>query len=101
MPKHIHSGAKVIEVATSVAVCIFNVGFIPILKMITLMRLKVGPEAYSFAVKRDNAWIELSEIRTSKVSEEARRGDWKRKTRKMPFSMSRKVSCMQQEWSIE
>ncbi|CAD6218422.1 GSCOCG00011449001-RA-CDS [Cotesia congregata] len=71
-PKHIHSGPKIIEIATFLAVCIFNEGFIPILKMMTLMGMKIGPEAHSFAVRRDNARIERSEIRTSNASKEAR-----------------------------
>ncbi|XP_044577106.1 uncharacterized protein LOC123260173 [Cotesia glomerata] len=71
-PKHIHSGPKIIEIATFLAVCIFNEGFIPILKMMTLMGMKIGPKAHSFAVRRDNARIERSEIRTSNASKEAR-----------------------------
>ncbi|XP_044578272.1 uncharacterized protein LOC123260944 [Cotesia glomerata] len=71
-PKHIHSGPKIIEIATFLALCIFNEGFIPILKMMTLMGMKIGPEAHSFAVRRDNARIERSEIRTSNASKEAR-----------------------------
>lgn len=36
------------------------------------MGMKIGPEAHSFAVRRDNARIERSEIRTSNASKEAR-----------------------------
>lgn len=71
-PKHIHSGPEIIEIATFIAVCIFNEGFIPILKMMTIMGVKIGPEAHAFAVKRDNARIDRSEIRTSIASKEAR-----------------------------
>ncbi|XP_074102194.1 uncharacterized protein LOC141529520 [Cotesia typhae] len=71
-PKHIHSGSQVIEIATFIAVCIFNDGFFPILKMMTLMGMQIGPETHSFAVRRDNARIERSEIRTSNASKEAR-----------------------------
>ena len=71
-PKHIHSGCQVIEIATFIAVCIFTEGFIPILKMMTPMGMQIRPEAHSFAVRRDNARIERSEIRTSNASKEAR-----------------------------
>ncbi|XP_074096654.1 uncharacterized protein LOC141525864 [Cotesia typhae] len=71
-PKHIHSGSQVIEIATFIAVCIFNDGFFPILKMMTLMGMQIGPETHSFAVRRNNARIERSEIRTSNASKEAR-----------------------------
>ncbi|CAH2105286.1 unnamed protein product [Euphydryas editha] len=40
--------------------------------MMTLMGIKIGPEAHSFAVKRDNARIDRSEIRASNASKEAR-----------------------------
>ena len=73
-PKHIHSGAQIIEIATFIAVCIFNEGFIPILKMMTLMGIKIGTEAHSFAVRRDNARIDRS-----------------------VFMKSRKARCMKQE----
>lgn len=71
-PKHLHSGAQIIEIATFLAVCIFNEGFLPLLKIITIMGMKIGPEAHSFAVKRDNARINRSEIRASSALKEAR-----------------------------
>ncbi|XP_074108761.1 uncharacterized protein LOC141533663 [Cotesia typhae] len=71
-PKHIHSGSQIIEIATFIAVCIFNEGFIPILKMMTIMGVKIGPEAHAFAIRRDNARIDRSEIRASSASKEAR-----------------------------
>lgn len=36
------------------------------------MGIKIGPEAYSFAVKRDNARIDRSEERASNASKKAR-----------------------------
>ncbi len=36
------------------------------------MGIKIGTEAHSFAVRRDNARIDRSEVRTSNASEEAR-----------------------------
>lgn len=71
-PKHIHAGVHIIEIATFIAVCIFNEGFIPLLKMISLMGMSIGPEAYAFAIRRDNVRIKRSEIRTSDASKEAR-----------------------------
>ncbi|XP_048512253.1 uncharacterized protein LOC125501155 [Athalia rosae] len=71
-PKHIHAGLRVIEIATFIAVSIFNEGFIPILKMMSLMGMDIGSEAHAFATKRDNAPINRSEIRTSNALKEAR-----------------------------
>ncbi|GFY04876.1 hypothetical protein TNCV_2175321 [Trichonephila clavipes] len=40
--------------------------------MLTLMGIKIGPEAYAFAVKCDNIRIEHSEIRAFNGLKEAR-----------------------------
>jgi len=71
-PKHIHAGPKTIEIATFFAVSIFNEGFIPILKILDVMGITIGPEANAFAARRDEARIERSELRTSKASKEGR-----------------------------
>lgn len=44
-PKQIHSGAKIIESVTFIAVWIFNEGFISILKIMTLIEIKIDLEA--------------------------------------------------------
>ncbi|XP_044583471.1 uncharacterized protein LOC123264301 [Cotesia glomerata] len=71
-PKHIHAGPKTIEIATFFAVSIFNEGFIPILKILDVMGITIGPEANAFAARRDEARIERSELRTSEASKEGR-----------------------------
>ncbi|GIY11775.1 uncharacterized protein CDAR_312281 [Caerostris darwini] len=52
-PKHIHAGPKTIEIATFFAVSIFNEGFIPILKILDVMVITIGPDANAFAARRD------------------------------------------------
>ena len=47
-------------------------GFIPVLKILSVMRITIGPEAHAFAVRRDEVRIERSELRASKASKEAR-----------------------------
>ncbi|XP_044574589.1 uncharacterized protein LOC123258566 [Cotesia glomerata] len=71
-PKHIHAGPKTIEIATFFAVSIFNEGFIPILKILDVMGIAIGPEANAFKARRDEARIERSELRTSEASKEGR-----------------------------
>ena len=44
---------KLTEIATYIAVCMFNGGFISILKIITIMGITIGPEAHAFVVIRD------------------------------------------------
>ncbi|XP_068988155.1 uncharacterized protein [Bombus flavifrons] len=71
-PKHIHAGTQTIQISTFLAVCIFNEGFIPILKILSVMGITIGPEAHAFAVRRDEVRIECSELRVSEASKEAR-----------------------------
>lgn len=71
-PKYIHAGTQTIQISTSLAVCIFNEGFIPILKILSVMGITIGPEAHAFAVGRDEVRIERSELRASEASKEAR-----------------------------
>ena len=42
------------------------------MKIMTIVRVKSGPEERAFATRRDNARIDLSEIRASSASKEAR-----------------------------
>ena len=71
-PKHIHAGTQTIQISTFVAVCIFNEGFISILKILSVMGITIGPEAHAFAVRQDKVRIECSELRASETSKEAR-----------------------------
>ena len=71
-PKHIHAGTQTIQISTFLAVCIFNEGFIPILKILSVIGITIGPEAHAFAVRRDEVRIERSELRASEASKEPR-----------------------------
>ncbi|XP_066590769.1 uncharacterized protein [Prorops nasuta] len=71
-PKHLHSGAKVVELATYLAVLIFNEGFQPILKIMEIMGADIGINAQGFVHNRDNSRIERSEKRISDFVKQAR-----------------------------
>ena len=71
-PKHIHARTQTIQISTFLAVCIFNEGFIPILKILSIMGITIGPEAHAFAVRRDEVRIERIELRASEASKEAK-----------------------------
>ena len=47
-------------------------GFLPILKIMGVMGIKIGPEAHAFGSKRDETRIRRSEVRASDASKEAR-----------------------------
>ena len=71
--KYIHAGMQTIQISIFLAVCIFNEDFIPILKILSVMGITIGPEAHAFAVlRRDEVRIERSELRASEAPQEAR-----------------------------
>ncbi|XP_044594846.1 uncharacterized protein LOC123272208 [Cotesia glomerata] len=71
-PKHVHAESQTIEIANCLTVCIFNEGFYPILQIMSLMGIKIGLESYGFAVRRNAARIERSEVRASDASKKER-----------------------------
>jgi len=60
-PKHFHSGAKIVETATFLAIIIFNEGFMTILKVINVMGVTIGQQAEMYANFRNEAHIICSE----------------------------------------
>lgn len=48
-PKHLHSGAKTVELATNIACNIFNDGHHAILKMMELLGLEIGLQTKAYA----------------------------------------------------
>ena len=70
--RHIHAGTQTIQIFTFPAVCIFNEAFIPILKILSVMGITIGPETREVAIRRDDVRIERSELRASEASKEAR-----------------------------
>lgn len=71
-PKHIFVGKKVVEIATNCALCIFNEGFKPLLKIMEVMGVTVGQAAAALAEQKDNARILAANNRTSDASKERR-----------------------------
>ncbi|XP_076396333.1 uncharacterized protein LOC143265856 [Megachile rotundata] len=71
-PKHLHSGPKIVEIATSLAVIIFNQGFEPVLKTMDVLGCQIGFNAQTYARYRDEARIDRSERRVDKYTKLAR-----------------------------
>ncbi|XP_026471717.1 uncharacterized protein LOC113375996, partial [Ctenocephalides felis] len=70
-PKHLHSGPKIVEIASYLAIIIFNEGFQGILKVMSIMGCPVGREAQAYVEKRDEKRILRSERRVSDVVKQA------------------------------
>ncbi|EZA47766.1 hypothetical protein X777_15276, partial [Ooceraea biroi] len=67
-PKHLHAGVKVVEIATFLAVIIFNKGFMPIFKLMNVMGVSIGQQAVMYANSRNEARITRSERRSTTFS---------------------------------
>lgn len=77
-PKHIHAGAKTVEVASFIATCIFNEGFLTILKIMALMGITIGNTAYEYALCRNDERLSRAECKakaSSKAGRIARRAE--------------------------
>lgn len=68
LPKHIHSGRVIVNIATYLAVRIFNEGFDNILKMMVTMRIKIGSAVQKLAASQDEIQIVRSELQVTKVT---------------------------------
>ena len=72
-PKHIFVGQKTLEIAAFTAACIFNEGFFPVLKILEVMDVTLGPCAVAFAKSYNKSRIAKAENATAMSSKEARK----------------------------
>lgn len=71
-PKHHFTGKKVLEIATLTAACIFNEGFLPVLKIMETMGVTLGQTARGYSDTVDNARILKANKSAEINSKEAR-----------------------------
>jgi len=71
-PKHLHSGVQIVQIATFLAVVIFNEGFQGIIKIMHTMGCSIGRTAHAYVERRDEFRISRSEQRISDAAREAR-----------------------------
>ena len=71
-PKNTSSGKIVLDVATEIAVCVFNDGFSSILHIMKAMNLEIGPNSYEMCMDIDKQRIKLAERSLSNRVKEAR-----------------------------
>ncbi|KAG5883373.1 hypothetical protein JTB14_009071 [Gonioctena quinquepunctata] len=71
-PKHKFVGKKTLEIAALSAACIFNEGLLPILKVMEVMGVRIGPEARHFADRANNRRVDRSELEATEASKEHR-----------------------------
>jgi len=71
-PKHKFVGKDTLDIAALSAACIFNEGLLPILKVMELMGVKIGPQARHFADKANDKRVDRAELEASEASKEHR-----------------------------
>ena len=71
--KHIFNGKKIVEIECKIAAYNFNEGFHPVLKIMDVMGIKLGPTIVDFASSRDGGRVRLANHRCSECSKELRK----------------------------
>lgn len=71
-PKTVSSNKKVLDIATSVATCIFNDGLFSIMKIMEVLHLLIGSNCYNFCFESDARRIQQAEASLTDAAKEAR-----------------------------
>ncbi|KZC13882.1 hypothetical protein WN55_06207 [Dufourea novaeangliae] len=72
-PKVTSSGAKIVEIATYIALSIFNDGYDNVLLMMQIMNLKIGLNAHQACQNFDTQRITAAKLRAQQTTKEARK----------------------------
>ncbi|KYN02057.1 hypothetical protein ALC62_07126 [Cyphomyrmex costatus] len=71
-PKHIFVGKMTLEIATLTAACVFNEGFMPVLKIMETIGVTIGPKGMAYAQIYKDCRIQNAEKSTSDAAKLAR-----------------------------
>ncbi|XP_058810387.1 uncharacterized protein LOC131675426 [Phymastichus coffea] len=71
-PKHLHSGIKIVEIATYIAGGMFNEGYSAVLQTMQILDLKIGQQCMNFSRQADQERIARENRRNLLASKEAR-----------------------------
>lgn len=71
-PKSSSSGKKVLDIASDLAVCIFNDGLSSIMEIMKVLGMAIGPNCYNFCVEADELRVAQAERSMSDAVKEAR-----------------------------
>ena len=71
-PKQVFSRKIIVQIACQTAACIFNEDFKPVLKIMSVMGVKIGLTAIHYATQRDRERVRVANRRSTDASKEAR-----------------------------
>lgn len=72
-PKTTHSGKDIVEIATNIAVIKFNDGLTGVMKVLELLKIKIGRNCYNYCVEADAQRVKFAEHSMSDAVKEARK----------------------------
>jgi len=90
--KNTNSSAKIVEIATFLAVCLFNEGSSALLRIMSTMGITVGRNAAQFAALTDNRRSDQADIRAQHATREARISRRMSKNKKIDEHLSQEDS---------
>ncbi|KYN18206.1 hypothetical protein ALC57_09489, partial [Trachymyrmex cornetzi] len=71
-PKTMNSGKKIVDIATNIALCIFNDGLMSILYIFETMKMKIGLNSYQLCTEVDEKRVQKAERSLSDGAKQAR-----------------------------
>ncbi|KAL1502782.1 hypothetical protein ABEB36_007879 [Hypothenemus hampei] len=71
-PKVRFCGAKIVNIASAIAVSIFNDGYTSVLQMMQQMQLTIGPNSLRLSEDLDGCRISIANLRAQQNTKEAR-----------------------------
>lgn len=72
-PKSISSGKTILEIATHIAICVYNDGMTPIMEIMQTLGIKIGRNCYNFCTEADERRVSLAETKLSDAAKLARK----------------------------
>lgn len=72
-PKCQSGSKRIIDIATDIAVLVFNDGLRSLMKVLETLRITIGPNCFNFCVETDAARIQLAERSLTDAAKEARK----------------------------
>lgn len=71
-PKSMSSGKTILDIATHIAICVYNDGMTPIMEIMQTLGIKIGRNCYNFCIEADERRVLLAETKLTDAAKLAR-----------------------------
>ena len=72
VPKHHFTSGNIVEIASWIAVCLFNEGHMTLINIFEAMGVECGETAYNYTIQRDEKRIRFANYKSKQSTKEAR-----------------------------